>query len=106
MGLVHFINTANMTKYSAETEAEIAKAITYYLATLGVKKSKFTAKFIVPYCLFTERPKDRPAQNTKEGYNTAFTIAQEVSLRSYIGFLIFLGHRATKVRIRMGANSS
>ena len=48
-----------MTKYSAETEADIAKAITYYLETPGVKKSKVTAKFLVPYRLFTQRLKGR-----------------------------------------------
>ena len=47
-----------MTKYSAEIEAEIAKAITYYLKTLGVKESKVAAKFLV-YHLFTERLKGR-----------------------------------------------
>ena len=40
-----------MTKYSAEIEVEIAKAITYYLETPGVKKSKVAAKFLVPYRL-------------------------------------------------------
>ena len=66
-----------MTKYSAEIEVEIAKAITYYLETPGVKKSKVAAKFLVPYRLFTERLKGRPAQNAKGGYNTALTIVQE-----------------------------
>ena len=69
-----------MTKYSAETEAEIAKAIAYYLETPGVKKSKVTAKFLVPYCLFTERLKGHLAQNTKGGYNTTLTITQEDGL--------------------------
>ena len=69
-----------MTKYNAKTEAEITKAITYYLETLGVKKSKVASKFLVPYCLFTERLKGRLAQNTKGGYNTALTIAQEDGL--------------------------
>ena len=63
-----------MTKYSAETEADIAKAITYYLETLGVKKSKVTAKFLVPYRLFTYLLKGCPAQNAKGGYNTTLTI--------------------------------
>ena len=43
-----------MTKYSVKIEAEIAKAITYYLKTPGVKKSKVAAKFLVPYRLFIE----------------------------------------------------
>ena len=64
-----------MTKYSAETEAEIAKAITYYLETPGVKKLKVTAKFLVPYHLFTYCLKGCPAQNAKGGHNTALTIA-------------------------------
>ena len=66
-----------MTKYSTETEADIAKAITYYLETPGVKKSKVTAKFLVPYRLFTQRLKGCLVQNAKGGYNTAFTVVQE-----------------------------
>ena len=66
-----------MTKYSPETEPEIAKAITYYLETLGVKKSKVTAKFLVPYHLFTYRLKGYLVQNAKGDYNTAFTVTQE-----------------------------
>ena len=69
-----------MTKYNAKTEAEITKAITYYLETLGVKKSKIISKFLVPYSLFIEHLKDYLVQNTKGDYNTTLTIIQKDEL--------------------------
>jgi hypothetical protein len=38
-----------MTKFDSVREVEIAKAIKYFLETLGVKKSTAAAKFFVPY---------------------------------------------------------
>ena len=60
-----------MTKFNAEREADIAKAIKYYNETLGLKKSKAAAKFLVPYDLFKNRLEGRLAQNTKGGNNKA-----------------------------------
>ena len=48
-----------MTKYSAEIEVEIAKAITYYLKTLRIKKLKVVAKFLILYRLFIKCLKAR-----------------------------------------------
>jgi hypothetical protein len=60
-----------MTKFNAEREADITKAIKYYNKTLSVKKSKAAAIFLVLYNLFKKRLKGRLAQNTKEGNNKA-----------------------------------
>ena len=38
-----------MTKFDPVREADIGKAIKYYLETPGTKKSKAAAKFLVPY---------------------------------------------------------
>ena len=38
-----------MTKFDPTREADISKAIKYYLETVGIKKSKVAAKFLVPY---------------------------------------------------------
>ena len=54
-----------MTKFNPVREAEIAKAIKYFLETLGAKKSKAAAKFFVPYRQFKVRLNSRLAQNTK-----------------------------------------
>jgi hypothetical protein len=94
-----------MTKFDPVRETEIAKAIKYFLETPGVKKSKAAAKFFVPYRQFKARLNGRPAQNTKGGTNTTLIVAQENGLRSYIDYLIFIGHKANKVHIRLGANS-
>jgi hypothetical protein len=52
-----------MTKFNAEREADIARAIEYLEQTLGVKKSNVTIKFHVPYCLLKARLKGRNPQN-------------------------------------------
>ena len=60
-----------MTKFNAEREANIIRAIKYLKQTLGVKKSKITIKFHVPYCLLKTRLKGQNPQNAKGGYNKA-----------------------------------
>jgi hypothetical protein len=94
-----------MTKFNAEREADIAKAIKYYNETPSVKKSKAAAAFLVPYNLFKKRLEGRPAQNTKGGNNKALNCDQEHALRQYLDFLINCGHQGTKIHIKLAANS-
>jgi hypothetical protein len=56
--------------------------------TLGLKKSKAAAKFLVLYNLFKKRLKGWLAQNTKEGNNKALNSDQEHTLRQNLDFLI------------------
>jgi hypothetical protein len=70
-----------MTKFNAEREADIARAIEYLEQTLGVKKSKVTIKFYVTYCLLKARLKGRNPQNMKGGYNKALDSDQDDMLR-------------------------
>ena len=94
-----------MAKYNAERESNIAKAISFFQNTPGIKKSVAAAKFHVPYRLFKARLEGRPAQNTKGGHNKALNSDQEEVLRSYIDWLIYCGHQASLVHIRLAANS-
>ena len=94
-----------MTKFNAEREANIAKAIKYYNQTPGVKKSKAAAEFLILYNLFKKRLEGRPAQNTKGGNNKALNSDQEHALRQYLDFLINCGHQGTKIHIKLAANS-
>jgi hypothetical protein len=71
-----------MTKFNAESEADIAKAIKYYNKTPGVKKSKAAATFLVLYNLFKKRLEGRLAQSTKGGNNKALNCDQEHTLDS------------------------
>ena len=71
-----------MTKFDLIRETDISKAIKYYLETLGIKKSKTAAKFLVLYRQFKARLNSRPAQNTKEGNNTVLSVTQKDKLRS------------------------
>jgi hypothetical protein len=81
-----------MTKFNTEREADIAKAISYYIQYPDMKKSKVAAKFHVPYRQFKARLAGRPAQNSKGGDNKALNSVQEDTLRSYIDFLIYFGY--------------
>ena len=94
-----------MTKFNAERETNIAKAIKYYDKTPRVKKSKAVAKFHVPYRLFKARLEGHLAQNTKGGANKVLNTNQEDVLRLYIDFLIYCGHQANKIHIKLAANS-
>jgi hypothetical protein len=38
-----------MIKFNSEREADIIKAIKYYLETPGIKKSHIAAKYYIPY---------------------------------------------------------
>jgi hypothetical protein len=94
-----------MTKFNAEREADIAKAIKYYNETPSVKKSKAAAVFLVLYNLFKKRLEGWPAQNTKGGNNKALNCDQEHVLRQYLDFLINCGYQGTKIYIKLAANS-
>ena len=94
-----------MTKFNAEREVDIAKAIKYFIDTPGVKKSQAAAKYHIPYRLFKARLNSRPSQNTKGGNNKALNSVQETVLRSYIDWLIYCGHQANLIHIKLGANS-
>ena len=89
-----------MTKFSADREVDIAKAIKYYSETPGVKKSKIAVKFLIPYRLFKARLEGRPTRNTKGGYNKVLNKDQEDALRSYIDSLVYCRHQANKVHIK------
>jgi hypothetical protein len=81
-----------MTKFNTEREANIARAIKYLKRTPGVKKSKVTIKFHVPYYLLKTRLKGRNPQNAKEGYNKALDSDQDDTLCQYINFLIYYSY--------------
>jgi hypothetical protein len=56
-----------MTKFNADTESHIAKAIEYTKTTPSVKLSKVAVKFVVRYDLFCPRIHGRAAGNTHGG---------------------------------------
>jgi hypothetical protein len=94
-----------MTKFNAEREADIARAIEYLERTPGVKKSKVAIKFHVPYRLLKARLEGRNPQNAKEGYKKALDSDQDDALRQYINFLIYCGHQGSKIQVKLAANS-
>jgi hypothetical protein len=94
-----------MTKFNAKREADIARAIEYLERTPGVKKSKVTIKFHVPYRLLKARLKGQNLQNAKGGYNKALDSDQDNVLCQYINFLIYCGHQGSKIYVKLAANS-
>ena len=81
-----------MTKFDPMREENLQKAIKYLYDNPDAKKSRVAHQFCVPLRLFNDRLNSCPAQNTKGGYNKALTDVQEDALRSYIIFLIDIGH--------------
>jgi hypothetical protein len=77
-----------MTKFNADTEDRIAKAIEYTKTTPGLKLTTVAVKFVVPYDLFYRRLHGRAAGNTHGGHNKALDEIQEGALKAYINFLI------------------
>jgi hypothetical protein len=94
-----------MTKFNAERDANITRAIEYLKRTLGVKKSKVAIKFHVPYRLLKTRLKGRNLQNAKGSYNKALDSDQDDTLCQYIDFLIYCGHQGFKIHVKLAANS-
>jgi hypothetical protein len=81
-----------MTKFNTKREADITRAIKYLKQTPGVKKSKVTIKFHIPYRFLKARLKGRNPQNAKRSYNKALDSDQNNTLRQYINFLIYCNY--------------
>lgn len=94
-----------MAKYDPEMEARMAKAIAHKRINPHIKTGKLAQLFVVKQKLLQRRLKGRPAQNTKGGHNKVLNSVQDEGLRGYIDYLIYLGHKATFMHIRLGANS-
>jgi hypothetical protein len=83
-----------MAKYDPEEEKRMAEAIVFYRKTPGAIKHQVAKQFRVPLRKWKARLEGRPAQNTKGGHNKLLTNDQELALRQFIDFLIYLGHKA------------
>jgi hypothetical protein len=93
-----------MAKYDPEEEKRMAEAIVFYRKTPGAIKHQVAKQFRVPLRKWKARLEGRPAQNTKGGHNKLLTDDQELALRQFIDFLIYLGHKADQRAIRAAAN--
>ena len=93
-----------MTKYDPEEEKRMAQATEFFHKHPHSKKSKVAMQFRVLLRLWKARLSGRLPQNTKGGQNKVLSDNQEEALKQFIDFLIYLGHRADMLAIRVAAN--
>jgi hypothetical protein len=93
-----------MTKYDPEEEKRMAQASDFYARNPHVKKSAIARQFRVKLRLWKACLAGQLPQNAKGGLNKALNPNQEEALKQFIGFLIYLGHKANLKTVRAAAN--